>query len=539
MTLKEQGLLVLIIITGIFFRLALEYQNIGVSLDDTITVYVANAGTLSELIERIASHEYSPPLYFWIMQQWISIFGDKPSSISIPSMISGTVLVPAAFVFVKELFRKTNVALLAAFFAAVSPLTVFFSHEARLYSLFVVIMTFTFWAFVRVLRQSNRSRLIILSILATLLLYCHYIAIFIIGLLILSAIILVVLKKRDRSEANSTEWNFSLKQIVLTFMISGIAFLPWLPVFLRHRSAGTYWADPLPLTQWPFVFASNLAVTLPFPWIVGFCLVSIGVPLAIIVLIIRLAKKKIALASVFSVISFPWLFLALNLLVPASILGYVTPFIQGYCRYMVPFSVLSFSLLSAGAIFGAAKFHGKLSARLVKTSGALLLVAIAVLNFAELNVQFFGADRAGLRKVAMDVKNGKFPNSAFMITPDFDSSPFIYYLSREQGIGKPDTYYTFPRDGTIGPPEHAGYSEAWLAGDNVDKAVDWIAHLDKEKTPHLTVISDLAAQESKLMPAKSKAQELIGKIEKLYPRPAVSVYKGTGSSVEVYQFRLK
>lgn len=539
MTLKEQALLVLTIFTGIVFRAALEYQNIGLSLDDTITVYVANASSFSELIERIASHEYSPPMYFWIMQQWISIFGDKPSSISIPSMISGTVLIPATYVFVKELYQKTNVALLAAFFAAVSPLTVFFSHEARLYSLFVVIMTLTFWAFVRVLRKSDRSRLIILSILATLLLYCHYIAIFIIALLILSSALLSILKKRETLDTNSSEWNFSLKYILLAFIISGISFLPWSPIFLRHRLAGTYWTDPLPLTQWPFVFASNLAVTLPFPWIVGLCLVSICVPLAILVLIVRIAQKKISIASIFSVSNFPWIFLSLNLLVPASILGYVTPFILGYCRYMVPFSVLSFSLLSAAAIFGASRFKGKLSGGLAKAAGGLLLVTIAALNFAELNAQFFGIDRAGLRKVAADVKNGKFPDSAFMITPDFDSSPFLYYLSREQGIGKPDAYYTFPRDGTFGPPEHEGYSQAWLAEDNVARALDWIAHLDKVKTPHLTVISDLAAQESKLMPAKSKAQQLIGGIEKLYPRPAVSVYKGSGSSVEVYQFQLK
>src|SRR5262249_19784893 len=147
------------------------------NLDETVTVYVANANSFSDLIERIALYEYSPPIYFWIMQQWVSIFGDKPVALAIPSMISGTVLIPAVFVFVRELFGKSNVALLAAFFAAVSPLAVFFSHEARLYSVFAVIMTFTFWSFVRCLQKSSLSRLILLWALTTLLLYCHYIAI--------------------------------------------------------------------------------------------------------------------------------------------------------------------------------------------------------------------------------------------------------------------------------------------------------------------------------------------------------------------------
>lgn len=536
LTAREEGLLVLIIFTGIIFRLSLECQNIGINLDETVTVYVANADSFSELIERIAAYEYSPPIYFWLMQQWVLMFGDKTNSVSIPSMISGTVLIPAVFIFVKELFQKANVALLAAFFAAVSPLAVFFSHEARLYSLFAVVMTFTLWSFVRCLRQSTRLRLLVLGVFATLLLYCHYIAMFIFGLMILSAILMAVLKKSDKSESGSNEWNFKLTNVLFTLIIAGVAFLPWLNVFMRHRSVGTFWVDSKLITDWPFVFASNLAATLPLPWIVGFCLVSVIAPIAVIVLLGVFVKEKGAVFSHLSPSAFPYLLLALNLFIPVSILGYVTPFIPGYCRYMVPFAVVSWSLLAAAAIFGAAGLERKFSGRLFKFGGVLLLVALAAMDFFEIYSQFFGSDRSGLRKVAADVKEGKFSNSAFLVAPDFDSATFIYYLTREQGLEKPVDYYTFPRDGTIGPAAHKGYSDTWLAEDNTAKTMDWIMRLE---TPNLTVIRDLNVQDSKLMPAKRRVQELISEIEKLYPQPVISLYKGGERSFEVYQFKLK
>lgn len=538
-TPRQEGLLVAIIITGLIFRLALECQGVGISLDETVTVYVANAPTFSELIERIATYEFSPPVYFLLMQQWVSIFGDKAGSVSIPSMISGTVLIPAVFIFVKELYRKTDVALLAAFFVAVSPLAVFFSHEARLYSLFAVILTFTFWAFVRCLRESTLPRLIVFTSLAALLLYCHYIAIFISGLFVLSAGLLFLLKKLDKSGSISSEWNFKFTHVAFSLMIAGVAFLPWLSVLMRHREVGTYWVDSESLLDWPFVFASNSAATLPFPWIVGFCLTVVMAPIVLIGLSVFLLRKRLCASSFLSSDAIPFLLLSVNLLVPVAILGYVTPFILGYCRYMVPFAVLSWALLADISIFGATWLQTRVCARTFKIICVSLLVAMVAMNFAELKSQFFGIDRSGLRKLAFDVKEGKFRDSAFIVAPDFDSATFIYYLTREQGLELPVHYYTYPRVGTLTPAAHKGYSDTWLAEGSTRKAMDWIARLDPEKTANLTVISDLNAQDSKLMPARRRVRELLTEIKERYGQADTSVYKGGERSFEVYRFKLK
>ena len=105
----------------------------GISLDETVTVYVANSVDLKELLARIVGFEYSPPLYFLLMQYWIRAFGDAPYTVAIPSTIFGVLLIPASFVFGKVMLKDGTRALLVAFFAGVSSLAIFYSHEVRTY----------------------------------------------------------------------------------------------------------------------------------------------------------------------------------------------------------------------------------------------------------------------------------------------------------------------------------------------------------------------------------------------------------------------
>ena len=66
---------------------------------------------------------------------WLTVraFGDGELAVRLPSLIAGTLVIPALYELGRELYdRRTG--LVAAAFAAVSPLLIWYSQEARMYA---------------------------------------------------------------------------------------------------------------------------------------------------------------------------------------------------------------------------------------------------------------------------------------------------------------------------------------------------------------------------------------------------------------------
>lgn len=85
------------------------------------------------------------PLYFFILHFWMKLFGDSEVAIRSLSLIFGVATVPIVYFIVNKLSNKTN-AIMAVCIAAVTPMLVFFSVEARMYSMavFLVVLSLNF-----------------------------------------------------------------------------------------------------------------------------------------------------------------------------------------------------------------------------------------------------------------------------------------------------------------------------------------------------------------------------------------------------------
>src|SRR5262249_60139455 len=95
-----------------------------------------------------------PPLSFVILWATTRAFGYGEVAVRLPSIIAGTLLVPALFIAGRALFDR-RAGLLAATLGAVAPLVVWYSQEARMYLLVMLFATLAVWAQARILNDGR------------------------------------------------------------------------------------------------------------------------------------------------------------------------------------------------------------------------------------------------------------------------------------------------------------------------------------------------------------------------------------------------
>jgi hypothetical protein len=91
-----------------------------------------------------------PPLYYLLLHYWRSLFGDGEVAVRLLSVLLGTLLVPLVYRLSVELFDSDRrVALLAAALTTFNPFLVWYSQEARMYTLAALLATLGTWFFWR------------------------------------------------------------------------------------------------------------------------------------------------------------------------------------------------------------------------------------------------------------------------------------------------------------------------------------------------------------------------------------------------------
>ena len=134
-------LFVLLIILAAGLRLL--YINTSFWYDEACSWFTASKafpmGIIDNLLHLDLQHT---PLYFFILHFWMKIFGDSEVAIRSLSVIFAIGTVPLVYTAAKKLTSVKN-AIIAVLLAAVSPILVFFSTEARMYPLviFMVILS--------------------------------------------------------------------------------------------------------------------------------------------------------------------------------------------------------------------------------------------------------------------------------------------------------------------------------------------------------------------------------------------------------------
>ena len=185
-----------------------------------------------QMLKEVAGGESTPPLYYVIAWFWSKLFGTGEVGLRTLSALIGTALVPVAYALgAKLVSRRVGVVLCAL--VAVNPMLVWFSQEARAYSLLALTSTASVLLFVYALESPTRRRLALWAVASALTLATHYF-----GLIIVAAEAIWLLASRRQRDV-------SLAVGAVTAV--GLALAP----LAVHQARGdqTGWITEIPLDK--------------------------------------------------------------------------------------------------------------------------------------------------------------------------------------------------------------------------------------------------------------------------------------------------
>ena len=150
---------------------------------------------LHRLPDEIASQQTTPPVYYYVAWAWTRVFSPGAASLRGLSGLCGVLTVPVVYATGAVLATR-RAGLVAAALVAVNPLLIWYSVEARPYSLLALFGAVSLLCFALALRRPGWPWLVAWGIASGLALGTHYYAVFLVAA---EALVLLVALRRHRA----------------------------------------------------------------------------------------------------------------------------------------------------------------------------------------------------------------------------------------------------------------------------------------------------------------------------------------------------
>jgi mannosyltransferase len=141
-------------------------------VDETVTHRLIDK-SFPAMLGAVAHGESTPPLYYALAWVWSRVAGSGDVSLRALSALTGTLTIPVVFAAARQLV-STRTGVIAAALAAVSPLLVWYSQEARGYALFTFLTALSLLFFARALEAPSTANLGWWASASSLALLTHY-----------------------------------------------------------------------------------------------------------------------------------------------------------------------------------------------------------------------------------------------------------------------------------------------------------------------------------------------------------------------------
>jgi mannosyltransferase len=363
--------------------------------DEVFTVTLVDGG-FGDLFDRLADTEGTPPLYYALLWPWERVFGDGEAALRSLSALFGIVLVPVAYAIGQQLSGR-RAGLIAAALVAVNPYLIWYSQEARAYSLFALLAGASLLFFLRAFERRDGRSLWWWAALSALAIASHYYAGYLVAI---EAVVLLATSPRRRDVVPP----------VGVVVITGALLAP---LVLAQRSSGrTDWIDDTSLAS-RLVNAGKRFMTGPFGSPVDALAVVIAmVATAALVLLLKQAppaeraRALLALAVGLGAIAIP-------LVLALAGFDYFSD------NYLIGSLVVLVCVVAAGLAAPPARWAAAMG---VALCGALAAVAIVQQFDEELQ-------REDWRQVARDL--GAPHGGRVIVVDELGSKPLELYLGAD------------------------------------------------------------------------------------------------------------
>ena len=167
---------IVVVLCNLVFKLPyLEYSSFW--YDEIISVQSASLDFGH--IKHVSEWDKNPPFYYYCLSVWIKLFNDSEFCVRLLSVIFSALAGGILFVFSNKHFNKTT-AIVVSFLYLSSNILFFYSHEARAYSLAVLLALLSSYLFFELKNKPTAKIWLMLGLINFLLIYTHYITGFVI-----------------------------------------------------------------------------------------------------------------------------------------------------------------------------------------------------------------------------------------------------------------------------------------------------------------------------------------------------------------------
>lgn len=404
--------------------------------DEAFTpVHVLRAG-LGTTLRNLVHTENTPPL--WYVLEWAlsRVFGTGVVALRMLSALAGIATVAVGWAIGSELAGR-RAAIVTAALVAVNPLFIWYSQEARAYSLFVLTASLALLCCVRALREPTNRRLAEFAVAASLSLLTHYFAVFLVVPMALWLLWSVVPRgsNREGGSGERTANPKDLSRVLFALSLLAIVGLALIPLIVAQGGHGTQW-----IGEW--ALAGRLEA-IPQYYLTGYSGSSLGHGIELLVALVILAGVVYGLWCTLSRREERGALIALTVaaagvLTPVllALLGadYLAP--RNLVAAMVPLSALL-------AIVVAAQRTGRIGMALAGLLALAFLVLSVDVNFSP---RLQRGDWSGVAAVLRSAQ----PEHV-ITTVELGSAPLEYYLPGLRNL-------TFGQSESVTEIDETGYA---------------------------------------------------------------------------------
>lgn len=396
-------ILIIILVLINFFVKGLYTHKGALSGDEPFSVYHAQMNIPS--IISILSQGNNPPLYEIILHVWIRFFGISELSVRFPSLVFNCITIFFLFKIGKK-FLNQQIALVASIVFIFSNYQIYFSHEARVYSLLGMLTSISMYLFMRIMNENEKDSthisaykpsqsiypILTLSLVNTLIIYAHYFGFFVIATQYIFALFHISFFKRNS------------KRLLLSIGIMILLYAPNIPTVI-HRFMASYgetWVKPPQGIEsiynmfWTFSNAPVVAVVVIVLFFTTF-----------IKWVYQFKKQETNIRYVFIAFWFVFIFFTMF-----GLSYYVPMFLD---RYLMPVSV-SFPLLV-----------GICTDYLIKKPRYNFVIPVITCFLFIITVKPDSYNKRDVKSLVAKIKSLKTQNTVVYFCPDWFELNFVYY----------------------------------------------------------------------------------------------------------------
>lgn len=412
-------MIILIIIFGLILRLFVINQSLW--LDEAIGAIVVRDLTIKETFISYLPIDNHPPLYYLLLKFWTDVFGYSELALRLPSVLFGIATIYVVYLITEDLLKNKKLGLMIALLLATSQFHIYYSQEARMYSMAAFFASVAFYSFVKLLENESLIKYwIIFSFSLTLMVYTDYMPLFILPVFFIIGIV----KKRDR------KWWLKLLFSFAPIIIFGFI---WLPVLNSQLAGGKWLLNAVP--TWKRVAGGADIKQLLLVWI-KFSLGRISIPNKLIyylvIVIVSLPFAALFLWSVKNIKKyfavFLWLFVPIIL---SFLISFFIPiFIYFRFLYVIP----AFYIITGLGVF---EFKNR-------TFSNILFIIILLVNVGSWIYYITNSfqQREEWKQAVSYIESNTKPNEISLFSYPQPFAPFRWYSKKpEKSFGATDSIY--------------------------------------------------------------------------------------------------